>query len=176
MGVLAQVMINIFQPAVDQIYSLGKNFVSKHIVESLYKRGYESKYARLYVSSRDFMHNDEHHLREYKDRIKQDIERATSECEHTTFIFDEVDKMPAQLLETILFYIDFHTPTYAQPIDFRKTIFIFLSNTGGTDIVRIARENYFNNIPRKDYNIVEIQKALANAAFSETGFVSFPLS
>jgi hypothetical protein len=41
-------------------------------------------------------------------------------------VFDEVDKMPAKLLETILFYIDFHTPTYAQPIDFRKTIFIFL--------------------------------------------------
>ncbi len=45
---------------------LGKNFVAKHIVESLYKRGYASRYARLYVSSRDFMHNDEQHLREYK--------------------------------------------------------------------------------------------------------------
>jgi hypothetical protein len=58
--------------------------------------------------------------------LKKEIELATSACEHATFVFDEVDKMPIQLLETILFYIDFHTPTYAQPIDFRKTIFIFL--------------------------------------------------
>jgi hypothetical protein len=49
-----------------KIFYLGKNFVAKHIVESLYRRGYESKYARLFVSSRDFMHNDENHLREYK--------------------------------------------------------------------------------------------------------------
>lgn len=77
--------------------------------------------------------------------------------------------MPLQLLETILFYIDFHTPTYAQPVDFRKTIFIFLSNTGGKDIIQIARENYFQNVKRADYDILELQKALANAAFSETG-------
>jgi len=44
----------------------GKNFVAKHIVESLYKKGYGSSYARLYVASRDFMHNDEKHLQEYK--------------------------------------------------------------------------------------------------------------
>jgi len=48
------------------IFHLGKNFVAKHIVESLYKKGYKSKYARLYVASRDFMHNDEKHLQEYK--------------------------------------------------------------------------------------------------------------
>ncbi|CAF4968004.1 unnamed protein product, partial [Rotaria socialis] len=104
----------------------GKNFVAKHIVESLYRDGYKSKYARLYVASRDFMHHDEEHLRQYQDFIKHDIEKATSLCHYATFVFDEVDKMPIKLLETIIFYIDFHTPTYAQPIDFRKTIFIFL--------------------------------------------------
>jgi len=147
----------------------GKNFVSKHIVESIYKEGYKSKYARLYVASRDFMHNDEDHLRQYKERLKHDIEEATSACPHTTFVFDEVDKMPIQLLETVLFYTDFHTPTRAQPIDFRKTIFIFLSNTGAKEIVRISRENYFNNVERIDYNITELQRALANAAHDEKG-------
>ncbi|CAF4087688.1 unnamed protein product, partial [Rotaria sordida] len=166
-----------------------KNFVAKHIVESLYRKGYKSKYARLYVASRDFMHQDEEHLKQYKDRIKHDIERATSGCQYATFIFDEVDKMPMKLLETILFYIDFHTPTYAQPIDFRKTIFIFLrhilidlievcnnvaidlffSNTGGKEINTIAHNNHFASIERNNYNITEFQRALANAAFSEPG-------
>ncbi|CAF4720812.1 unnamed protein product, partial [Rotaria sp. Silwood2] len=146
-----------------------KNFVAKHIVESLYRNGYRSKYARLYVASRDFMHHDEEHLQQYKDRIKHDIERATSGCQYATFVFDEVDKMPMKLLETILFYIDFHTPTYAQPIDFRKTIFIFLSNTGGKEINVIAQNNHFASIQRNNYNITEFQRALANAAFSEPG-------
>jgi len=134
-----------------------------------YKEGYKSKYARLYVASRDFMHHDEDHLRQYKDRLKHDIEEATKYCPHATFVFDEVDKMPIQLLETVLFYTDFHAPTRAQPIDFRKTIFIFLSNTGGKEIIRISRENYFNNVKRSDYNITELQRALANAAHSEKG-------
>jgi len=148
---------------------IGKNFVAKHIVESLYRRGYKSKYARLYVASRDFMHHDEENLRQYKNRLKYDIETTTSACPHTIFIFDEVDKMPVQLLDTILFYIDFHTPNYAQPVDFRKTIFIFLSNTGATDIVKISRDYHLNNVPRTKYNITLLQRALANAAFSEQG-------
>lgn len=45
---------------------LGKNFIARHIVESLYQEGFKSKYTRLYVASRDFMHHDEEHVRQYK--------------------------------------------------------------------------------------------------------------
>ena len=72
------------------------------------------------------VHRSHDRLFDTQDRIKRDIESATSACHFSTFIFDEVDKMPIKLLETIIYYIDFHTPSYAQPIDFRKTIFIFL--------------------------------------------------
>ena len=48
------------------IFHSGKNFVAKHIVESLYREGYHSKYVRLYVVSRDFMHNDPQHISQYK--------------------------------------------------------------------------------------------------------------
>jgi hypothetical protein len=56
----------------------------------------------------------------------KDIEEKTSACQQATFVFDEIDQMPNQLLEVILYYIDFHTPTSSQSIDFRNTIFIFL--------------------------------------------------
>jgi hypothetical protein len=58
--------------------------------------------------------------------VKYDIESTVRDCPYATFVFDEVDKMPMKLLEAILFYVDFHTPTNAQPIDFRQAIFIFL--------------------------------------------------
>ncbi len=48
------------------IFHLGKNFVAKHIVESLYRQGYKSSYVQLYVVSRDFMHNDPAHIIQYK--------------------------------------------------------------------------------------------------------------
>lgn len=49
-----------------QFLHLGKNFVAQHIVESLYRKGYRSKYVQVYSISRDFMHNDPHHLQQYK--------------------------------------------------------------------------------------------------------------
>ncbi|CAF1004513.1 unnamed protein product, partial [Didymodactylos carnosus] len=147
----------------------GKNFVTKHIVESLYQQGYQSQYVRFYVSSRDFMHNNSEHIITYKERLKDDIETATSNCPQSIFIFDEVDKMPIQLLDTIIYYIDFHMPSYTKPIDFRKTIFIFLSNTGGTSMIRLAQQYYASGIKREKYNVTEFQKALSNAAFNEEG-------
>ncbi|CAF1209395.1 unnamed protein product [Adineta steineri] len=149
----------------------GKNFISKLIVESLYKKGYKSGYVRLYVASRDFMHDDEHSIQEYKGRIMKDIEEGTSTCEHATFIFDEVDKPHVQslLLETILFYTHSYTPRYPIPIDFRKTIFIFLSNTGATEINRIVHKYHSGSIKRQDFKITEFQNAFANTARSEPG-------
>lgn len=47
-------------------FYLGKNFVAQHIVESLYREGFGSAYVKLYVVSRDFMHNDPAHISEYK--------------------------------------------------------------------------------------------------------------
>jgi len=44
----------------------GKNFVAKHVVESLYLEGFKSRFVKLYVVSRDFMHDDAAHIREYK--------------------------------------------------------------------------------------------------------------
>jgi hypothetical protein len=120
-----------------------------------------------------------------KDRLAKDIEEATSACEYATFVFDEVDLMPVQLLDVILFYIDFHTPTRSQPIDFRKTIFIFIrykkkrqlysykisfcSNTGGTSIIELAQKYHLSSIKREDYNILEIQQVLSDASFNEQG-------
>ncbi|CAF1517171.1 unnamed protein product [Rotaria magnacalcarata] len=147
----------------------GKNFVAKHIVESLYREGYKSKYVRLYVVSRDFMHHDPAHISQYKDHLTEDIEKITSKCPQATFVFDEIDQMPKQLLDVILYYIDFHTPTASRPTDYRKTIFIFLSNTGAKSIINLAEKNYRSSIKRENFNILEFQQALSNASSNEEG-------
>ena len=43
------------------------------------------------------------------------------------------------------------------------------SNTGGSVINEIAQRYHFESIKRSDYNVTEIQRALANAAFNEPG-------
>ena len=56
------------------------------------------------------------------------------------FIFDKMDKMPGGLIDTIKPYID-HYPEI-NGVDYRKSMFIFLSNTGGNDITRKTLEHW----------------------------------
>jgi torsin-1 len=65
------------------------------------------------------------HLR---DRIKI----AVANCERSLFIFDEVDKMPPGVFDTITSLFDHHTAIGG--LDFRKSIFIFLTNAAGPEI------------------------------------------
>ncbi|UJR36958.1 hypothetical protein I4U23_029666 [Adineta vaga] len=103
------------------------------------------------------------------DRLTNEIEKMTENCPQTIFIFDEIDQMSSQLLDVILYYIDFHTPTSSQSIDFRKTIFIFLSNIGGSSIIELANKNSLSSIKREDYNILEFQQILSVASSREQG-------
>ena len=42
------------------------------------------------------------------------------------FIFNEIEQLPQELFDVILYYVSFHTPNKARSTDFRKTIFIFI--------------------------------------------------
>lgn len=121
-----------------------------------------------------------------QERLKRDIEAKAQACSQAIFIFDEIDQMPSQLLDVISFYLDFHMPTSSLPIDFRKTIFIFLrcenkklisiwmnfkfsSNTGGESINELTATNYGLGIPREKFDILPFQKLLSNTSFYEKG-------
>ena len=106
------------------------------------------------------------------------------------FIFDEIDQMPSQLLDALTYYLDFHTPSSSQPIDFRKTIFIFLryqqnsnprcssyelsSNTGGKSINELTVKNHQMSIKRENFDILQFQQLLSNASFHEHGRMTLP--
>lgn len=121
-----------------------------------------------------------------QERLKNDIEAKARACSQAIFIFDEIDQMPSQLLDTISSYLDFYVPSNNQPIDFRKTIFIFLryeivilrsiemhscysSNTGGDAINELTAKYDGLGIPRDKFDILPFQTLLANVSFYEKG-------
>ena len=52
------------------------------------------------------------------------IENAVKSCPRSFFIFDEMDKMPAGLIDTIKPYLDYYDQL--KGIDYRKATFFFL--------------------------------------------------
>ena len=74
------------------------------------------------------------------------------------FIFDEIDKMPEGLVDAIKPFIDYHE--HVQGLDFRKTIFIFLSNTGGKEINEITFDAWKSGKHRDELSYQVLRKEI----------------
>ena len=56
--------------------------------------------------------------------MREWIKGNVTQCPHSMFIFDEMDKMPVGLLDTVKPYIDYLPEING--VDYRNAIFIFL--------------------------------------------------
>ncbi|CAH3037635.1 unnamed protein product [Pocillopora meandrina] len=106
----------------------GKNFVSKIIAEHIFKKGLESDYVHQIIATHEFPHQSEVDF--YKRQLRNRVIGSVSKCPRSLFIFDEMDKMPVGLIDVLKPFLD-HYPPDVGKIDYRQSIFIFLSNSGG---------------------------------------------
>ena len=60
----------------------------------------------------------------FQETIIKTIESTVKQCHTNLFVFDETDKIPIGLMDTIKAYIDFYPEV--DGIAFRKSVFIFL--------------------------------------------------
>ncbi|XP_041050018.1 torsin-1A-like isoform X1 [Carcharodon carcharias] len=129
----------------------GKNFVSRIIAESLYKNGVDSKYVHHFVTTFHFPTAE--HTSKYKQQLQEWIHGNVSMCKRSLFIFDEMDKMPPELIDSIKPFLEYYNDL--DGVSYRKAMFIFLSNAGGEKINEVVL-NFWNrgmkreNIQRKD--------------------------
>lgn len=84
------------------------------------------------------------------------------------FIFDEVDKMPPGVLNAIKPMIDYRDDV--DGMDYRDSVFIFLSNTGA----QLINEHYMNlwktqGRKREDVTLHDFEKIITTGAFNEEG-------
>ncbi|XP_035227636.1 torsin-1B-like [Stegodyphus dumicola] len=143
----------------------GKNHVSKMIIESLYLKGFKSNFVHWYIASYDFPHAAE--IKAYRERLQMEIIKFTKECGQSLFIFDEMDKMVPGVIDVLKPFINFYEDVGG--IDFRKNIFIFLSNAGGSEITRTAFNFWLDGKDREDITLRDIEPLINKGAFNENG-------
>jgi len=140
---------------------VGKNFVSQIVAEALYQKGARSKYFKQFISTKDFPHNEK--IGEYRDNIKKTIETTVKDCGKSLFIFDEIDKIPLGLMDSIKSYIDFNQEI--DGIDYRHSVFIFLSNSAAREISHLTLSQDKNNIKREEFLLGSFQKAIQQSVY-----------
>lgn len=87
----------------------------------------------------------------------QDIHKVIKMCKQSIFVFDEVEKMPPGVFESIASVLDYHS--HVDDLDFRQAIFIFLTNAGGDEIANalegiMARGTYREQTKIQDFEYI----------------------
>ena len=84
----------------------GTNHVAYLLAKSMYTEGTKSKYYHHYMSTVHFPH--EQHAELYQDQLRNWVKGNVSGCSQSLFVFDEVDKMPLGVLDSIRAYLDYN--------------------------------------------------------------------
>ncbi|XP_042364868.1 torsin-1A-like [Plectropomus leopardus] len=146
----------------------GKNFVSKLIAENIYKEGMDSSFVHVFTSEFHFPHSTK--IDTYKSQLQQWIKGNVTNCAHSMFIFDEMDKMHPGLTDSIKPYLEYHHKLGG--VSYRKAIFIFLSNAGGNIITQTALNFWTEGRDREDIELKDLETLLSESTFnnSKSGF------
>ncbi|XP_078686567.1 torsin-1A-like [Branchiostoma floridae x Branchiostoma belcheri] len=145
---------------------VGKNYVGGMIADSLFLYGLKSPCVRAFIATKHFPHHDSDSIKGYKDMLHRLIPEAIRSCPRTLFIFDETDKMPEGLIDTIKPYVD------VGPVDgqnFNKAMFLFLSNTAAGTITGKFIELRKGGTDRKDFGIKQFENIIKQSAETSDG-------
>ncbi|KAL0275504.1 UNVERIFIED_CONTAM: hypothetical protein PYX00_003333 [Menopon gallinae] len=134
----------------------GKNYVSK------------IKYVHMFSGRLHFPLSSQAAVEEYTVNLQNWIRGNVSECPRSIFIFDEVDKLPAELVEAMKPFFDYHSSI--DSIDFRQSIFIFLSNMGGNVITKTYMDLWNDGVPRERMEYVTFERVLRKLLYNTAGY------
>lgn len=149
------------------VIGTGKNFVAENIANSIYKNGMNSEYVHFYAGRSNFPLD--RLAQQYSSDLKDAILEAVKKCQRSLFIFDEVDKIPRGVFTSITSLLDHHSQV--DGVDLRKSVFIFLTNTGGVEISQVLDEHYKNSEDgwREKSNLHHFEKYAEAAAYNMDG-------
>jgi torsin-1 len=144
----------------------GKNYVADFIAKSLYKNGLKSKYVHKFYGRLEFPEAGKAQV--YGRQLRDKIINAVSKCEQSLFIFDEVDKMPPGVFDTITALFDHHSSIGG--LDFRRSIFLFLTNAAGVEIAeKLVTLSTKDGMFREETKLSDFERICELGAYSIKG-------
>ncbi|KAE8744984.1 hypothetical protein FOCC_FOCC008397 [Frankliniella occidentalis] len=145
----------------------GKSFVSQFIAQSLFVKGMQSNFVRKFVGGIDFPDHSSSMVHLYKLHLQKEIKRIVEKCNRALFIFEDVQTMPPEVLDALNPFIDYHKEV--DKVDYRKSIFVLLSNTGAKLINQKALELWSSGKQREDIKLSDFENMIRTGAFNEPG-------
>ncbi|KFQ30904.1 Torsin-2A, partial [Merops nubicus] len=137
----------------------GKTYVSSMLVRYLFQGGLQSPYVHQFSPIAHFPHAEQ--LEQYKESLRGWIQGNLTSCGRSAFLFEEVDRMHPGLLDVILPFLGPSWVVYGT--NYRKAIFIFVSNTGGEQINKMMLDLWRARKDREEINLQDLELAISKA-------------
>nr|CAH8849516.1 unnamed protein product [Trichobilharzia regenti] len=106
-----------------------------------------------------------------QERLYRELHAAVSECPTSIFVFDEMHNMPHGILDVLAPLLEIRESV--EGVDFRRSVFLFLSNAGGNYINRRTYEHLVSGKKREDLRYTDIDRVLAKSAFNNEGGLQY---
>ncbi|XP_062855071.1 torsin-3A [Trichomycterus rosablanca] len=150
----------------------GKNFVARMVADNLYRDGIKSECVRLFIAPFHFPHAQLVDV--YKGQLREAIRDMVLRCPQTLFIFDEAEKLHPGLIDAIKPFMDHYDSV--DGVNYRRAIFLFLSNIGGAAITEVALDFWHSGQNREDIGLEDLEHRLrAESVEAEGGFAQSEL-
>ncbi|XP_017470642.1 PREDICTED: torsin-like protein [Rhagoletis zephyria] len=143
----------------------GKNYVADMIAEALYEKGVNSRFIHKYRGRLDFSIDND--VNKYNYRIYSDVTKGINDCPLSLFIFDEVDKMPQGVFESLTSLVDYNG--LPDNLSGSKAIFIFISNTAGVQISHQLAKMLKNGAMRENIKLSAFEQVLEKVSYNIEG-------
>ncbi|XP_059094106.1 torsin-1B-like [Tigriopus californicus] len=124
-----------------------------------------SRFVHLFSVTRHFP--DPKKVDLYKSQLQEWIRGNVTGCHQNLFIFDEIDKMPEGLIDSLKPFMDYYKSL--DKIDYRRSIFLFLSNTGGKAITHKTYQLWKAGRKRTDFKYSDFEELISGGAFNDEG-------
>ncbi|XP_072344674.1 torsin-1A-like isoform X1 [Scyliorhinus torazame] len=140
----------------------GKSYVTSLLMRNLYRDGMKSSYVHQFVPTLHFPHACQ--VETYKEQLRSWIVGNLSDCSRSVFIFDEMDKLHPGLIDAIKPYLGHSYVMYGT--NYRKAIFIFVSNAGGEQINQLVFDFWRNRKDREEIKLEDLETKISRAVFN----------
>lgn len=95
------------------------------------------------------------------------LEKAIKSCSQPLFVFDEVEKYPPGMFDSLVTYLEHHESI--DGYDYRRSIFIFLSNSLGEEIGNRLVDLMEQGKMREDVKLNEFERDLLLGSYNVDG-------
>ncbi|KAH9517427.1 chaperone cofactor-dependent protein refolding [Dermatophagoides farinae] len=137
---------------------VGKNHLSDMLAKRIYRQFNAtgaSNFVHKYVATNLAKGND-------LSMLAKDIHKKLDNCDRSLVIIDEIDKLPEKYLDILLPFLEHASP-------YKKSIFIFLGNSAGSNINNKVVQLMHSGKSREDIDYEDLENIVTNNAIKMGG-------